>query len=99
MVSDSCNIKTSNIDIETLHSISIFPNPACDFINIQNLSNSDKNINIELYDLIGTLIQKHPLKVGITNAVLDTKNFNSGNYLLKISSDQHLMVKKITIIK
>ena len=92
-------MKSNNIDITTLLSISIFPNPACDFINIQNLSNSDKNINIELYDLIGALIQKHTLKVGTTNAVLDIKNLNSGNYLLKISSDQHLMVKKITIIK
>ena len=99
LVSDSCNMKTNNIDIETLYSISIFPNPACDFINIQNISNSDKNINIELYDLIGALIQKHALKVGTTNTVLDSKNLNSGNYLLKISSDQHLMVKKITIVK
>ncbi len=99
LVSDSCKMKTNNIDITTLLSISIFPNPACDFINIQNLSNSDKNINIELYDLIGALIQKHTLKVGTTNAILDIKNLNSGNYLLKISSDQHLMVKKITIVK
>ncbi|MCF8433323.1 MAG: T9SS type A sorting domain-containing protein, partial [Crocinitomicaceae bacterium] len=71
------------IDIET--TLSLFPNPSRDFIKIQ--LEADQIEKIELYSLTGKLIFKTDLNSNIF--ILDTANYPSGTYLLKVFSQNH----------
>ena len=65
--------------------VSIFPNPSRDFIKIQ--LEADQIEKIELYSLTGKLIFKTDLNSNIF--ILDTANYPSGTYLLKVFSQNH----------
>ena len=71
------------IDLET--TLSLFPNPSRDFIKIQ--LEADQIEKIELYSLTGKLIFKTDLNSNIF--ILDTANYPSGTYLLKVFSQNH----------
>ena len=74
--------------------INIFPNPASDFIQIQN----ELNIQIELYNLSGTQLLNIQTK---NNETIDVSNLASGIYFLKIKDmeTQLINTKKIMIQK
>jgi Flp pilus assembly pilin Flp len=66
------------IDLES--SISLYPNPSNDFINIS--SNKDQLLKIELYNMTGSLIFKTDLNADIYS--LNIANYQSGIYLLRV---------------
>ena len=66
------------IDLES--SISLYPNPSNDFINIS--SNKDQLLKIELYNMTGSLIFKTDLNSDIY--ALNIANYQSGIYLLRV---------------
>ena len=74
--------------------ISIFPNPASDFIQIQN----ETNIQIELYNLSGNQLLNIQTK---NNETIDVSEYVSGTYLLRITNLETRLVttKKIMIRK
>jgi Leucine-rich repeat (LRR) protein len=74
----------------TDNSITVFPNPAMNFVTI----NSDSTINsIQLYDVQGRLLQtKIENKAEIT---FDISNQSSGIYFFKIQSDNGVKVVKL----
>ncbi len=74
--------------------ISIFPNPASDFIQIQN----ESNIQIEIYNLSGTQLLNIQTK---SNETIDISSFVSGTYFLRIKNLETQLVntKKIMIQK
>lgn len=73
--------------------IVIFPNPAKNFINITNISNS----KIEIYDIYGSLIKTENIKTNSTK--LDTQNFPNGTYFIKILKNDKVTNHKFTIVK
>lgn len=80
--------KTSSlsvVDFENAKSISLYPNP---FVEELNISSKDQNIlQVQLFDLSGKLIQIE--KVNSKNSyVLKTKNLASGVYLITIVTDK-----------
>jgi hypothetical protein len=66
------------IDLES--SISFYPNPSNDFINIS--SNRDQLLKIELYNMTGSLIFKTDLNADTYS--LNIANYQSGLYLLRV---------------
>jgi hypothetical protein len=66
------------IDLES--SISLYPNPSNDFINIS--SNKDLLSKIELYSMTGSLVFKTDLNSDIYS--LNIANYQSGIYLLRV---------------
>jgi Flp pilus assembly pilin Flp len=66
------------IDLES--TISLYPNPSNDFINIR--SNKDPLLKIELYSMTGSLIFKTDLNSDIYS--LNIANYQSGIYLLRV---------------
>ncbi len=89
-------INNSEID-ET--KINVFPNPANDFIAIQLNHLTKNNLDIELYDLTGRLLQKTVLFQGSTIVNFDTRTLYEGTYLIKINDNGNVVTKKITISK
>ncbi len=81
----------SNSYYDTDSSITIFPNPAK---NIINISNNNENIEyITLCDLQGRILQTE--KVNKTNTQLDISNYQSGTYLIMITDDNGTTTKKL----
>jgi hypothetical protein len=77
----------------------VFPNPAKDFIAIQLNQLTKNNLDIELYDLTGKLIQKTVLFQGSTIVNFDTRTLYEGTYLIKIIDNGNVVTKKIMISK
>ena len=79
--------------------MTIFPNPASDLIAIQANGLLRENLNLELYDLEGRLIDSQQLNQGSTIWYFDTRIVYPGNYFLKISSKADDIIKPVVIIK
>ncbi len=92
------NTGINNSEIDALK-INVFPNPANDFVAIQLNHLTKNNLDIELYDLTGRLLQKTVLFQGSTIVNFDTRTLYEGNYLIKIIDNGNVVTKKITISK
>ena len=77
--------------------IFVYPNPAKEFINVEFSGLSDENISIEIIDVFGKVVQKENRKNenGIFN--LNVRSLAAGYYVLKISSGNSVIQKKIII--
>jgi hypothetical protein len=91
--SPGCGDFTS-VDTKLLDwNVSVFPNPAKDFIQVKC---SAENLNLTLFDLTGKVIYTEAL--GNKNFTqVNTSKLQSGIYLLKISNEKHMITEKIII--
>ena len=65
--------------------ISVFPNPAVNYLNV-NISDLSKVKSYAMYDMSGKLLLQHEI---ISNQFeVSFSNFSSGNYLLIFKNDQ-----------
>ena len=75
------------------NSISIYPNPARDVINILNAETTD----IEVYDILGRLIiSKDNIS---SHEQINISHLNSGTYFIKIFNGTHFINKKFIVNK
>ncbi len=81
------------IDQKVPEIISVYPNPAKDFIIIENIS--DTKTEIQILDLLGNNVYSNTL-TGISHEI-DIRNLKCGMYFIKMVSDQGTSVKKIMI--
>ncbi len=75
------------------NTISVYPNPTSDFVNIVNANQA----NITVYDVYGKLISSDV--VNSNNYSLNVSAFAAGNYVLKITNGEQSISKKITVVK
>ncbi len=78
---------------EHLNAVSLYPNPANDYIKIQ----SEENISATtIYNVTGQKIKTFP--IGNSNStIINTRNLSNGFYYLKITTDNEKIIKKIII--
>jgi len=81
----------SPIEEETTATLNAYPNPAQDFITIEN-SNNIKNIII--YNDIGQAVKK-VANLNSTIATINLKNLKRGFYYMHISTNNKSILKKI----
>jgi hypothetical protein len=84
-------LSVSNIDL--FHSISIYPNPALDFVTLENNSNTELE-GVKIYDISGRLLQD----VVITNSFnhrINISNLSTGIYMFHIYGDHSSTIKKV----
>ncbi|MDZ4665224.1 MAG: YHYH protein [Bacteroidota bacterium] len=77
--------------------VMVFPNPASDMIMVQLNNLTKENVNIELYDMTGKLIQKSMVYQGSTTAYIDLKTVYNGQYIVRISDGNAVLSKKILV--
>lgn len=77
-------------DVNSRTKISVYPNPATDFVNIQN-TKSEKIQAISLGDLTGRTI-KH---IDVNETKVSLSGLPKGVYLLKIKTDKGMSVQKV----
>ena len=77
--------------------INIFPNPASDLIAIQLGTLVTEDVKIELYDIAGKLINSSRINKGSTISYFDVQTVYEGTYLIKISSKEYSVTRKILV--
>ncbi len=81
---------------ESKISISIFPNPTTDFINI-NINNSDETFEVWLIDINGkTIFSDNSIT---KSSKIDLSSYLASNYILKVKSKDGSLLKSYKIIK
>lgn len=79
--------------------ISVFPNPATDFIAIQIGNLVTENIDIKLYDMAGKLVGESVIYKGSTICYFNTQTVYDGTYMLRIQNGKNSITKKVVIQK
>lgn len=88
----------SENDMDKLN-ISIFPNPASDLVAIQLNDLAREDMEVEMYDIVGKLIQKATLYQGSTIVYFDTRKLYSGEYIITITKGNETINTKVSIQK
>jgi len=70
------------------NSISIYPNPAEDVINI---SSPDQINNIKIFNFVGQMLYSG------NDVTINTSNFKSGVYIIKVETDEGTVIEKIKV--
>jgi len=76
-------ITAMNVLREQNFSISAFPNPTNDFVNLKIEKGEIRDIEFTLFDLQGKVLSNQKIKN--TNTEVPFSGYNSGNYLLKVN--------------
>jgi hypothetical protein len=79
--------------------VSIYPNPATDYVSIQLGGILRNDAKVELYDLAGKCLQKTTLFQGSTITYFDVQALNAGVYVIKLYLDDKAISKEMTILK
>mgnify|MGYP006366651421 FL=1 len=76
----------------------MFPNPAADQLNVTVDLAEKSTVNLEIYSVDGRLVYQVPSGTfqGQTKFVIPTKEFNSGIYILKLSTGTEIVVRKFS---
>jgi Secretion system C-terminal sorting domain/Pregnancy-associated plasma protein-A len=81
--------------VEDDFDIEIYPNPTSNFLTIEN--GKMQVYTIELYSIDGKKVFEGELD-GLDRLTIQSENFVSGIYLLKLKSDKSVLVKKIMFL-
>lgn len=89
------------IRIGSIASVSVYPNPASDVVNVTLTGERSAGANIRVVNLSGqVLLEKNVTNAGGTTVALTVSAFPAGNYLIVIAgSDGTKQVNKILIAK
>ncbi|PID88892.1 MAG: hypothetical protein CSB02_00335 [Bacteroidia bacterium] len=72
--------------------VSVYPNPANDYIEVSVSNMSVKKLNLQVYDLLGKLVQSYSTSQQTTR--LNIKDLEKGVYILKVGNATKRFVKK-----
>ena len=72
-------------DFEVGSNINLYPNPSNSILNVQ-IKNSASNVQLKVYDLLGKRVYKETMTSNEVSKI-DVSNWDTGLYLIKISSD------------
>jgi mannan endo-1,4-beta-mannosidase len=82
--------------------VSFYPNPFNPITTLKIFLKTSTSISIELFSVLGKSVmkmEKHGLSLGENYIRLDAGELNSGVYLVKITANAEVFVKKITLLK
>ncbi|SFN51560.1 Por secretion system C-terminal sorting domain-containing protein [Bizionia echini] len=93
-----CFEPTASVEEFDIASFAIFPNPNNGSFNIKLQSDSDKGINVQVYDIRGRTIFNNSFTSSTDfNQEINLENAQSGVYLVKVSNGLKETIKKIVI--
>ncbi|MBF4985828.1 T9SS type A sorting domain-containing protein [Nonlabens mediterrranea] len=87
-------MSTASINETTDSSISIYPNPTTDFIN---LSSSNRLESATIVDMNGRVVDQVRFRESNTEELISLERLKTGLYFIKINSDIGLKVEKLII--
>jgi Secretion system C-terminal sorting domain len=86
---------------DTEYSMEIMPNPAGTTFQIRLNMETSEILYLEMYDVQGRIIAQKKSDILEGNSIweIETEGIQNGNYLLRLISSQHIISKKISIVK
>lgn len=84
-------LSTAEVDFASF--INFYPNPAADYITIDNTSNTELS-SLDIYSINGALIKKLILS-NSKNERIDISNLSRGIYMFHVHSDHQSVLKKV----
>ncbi len=78
-------------DVENMLGVSIYPNPAKDFVQINIEDAITNELSLQVYDMLGKLIESQTITEQTTQ--LNIKNLEKGVYILKIGNSTKRLIK------
>lgn len=86
-------------EASALQGVSLFPNPANEFINI-SIDNSDVELfNVEIINAVGQVVYTQDFNNMQKLISVNTENFESGMYIVKVSGDNKIAKQRVAIVK
>lgn len=84
---------------EELSDFSIAPNPARDFFNISFEYNATEALNVNVYNVVGQLVENVSVakEQGKYNLTVNTSNWDSGIYYLRLQSSTGVRTQKVFV--
>ena len=73
--------------------VSVYPNPANDYISIVNAENS----SIEIYNVFGSLVMSK--KTYSKTEQIDISKLSGGTYFIRIDKDNEISMSKLTVVR
>lgn len=86
----------TGVPTESLNSINIYPNPAYDWLHIDNLKNY-KELSVEIYDMPGKKILSNTYTSNTGSIALDLKSLSTGLYIVELTNSSGSVSRLITI--
>ncbi len=101
---DNINLTANLVGISPIinnSALNIYPNPAAEEMTIQINCTGNSKIQIEVYDLLGNLIQEQDnnAKSGINKFQLDISTLQEGIYIVKIAENGKNVTQKISVVR
>ena len=82
--------KGTNVSEITENNISVYPNPANDFVKIS----ANDNINsVKVYNCLGMMVEE--IEVNANEVELNTSEYNTGIYFVNVQTENGNLVKKV----
>ena len=106
-VVDDADVRLDSIDVENIStvgvedelenlSVSVYPNPATDVVNIK-MNNNVNNVSVIIYNILGEAVATKNLIAGVNT--INTSEFNSGVYFYAIRHNNEVIETKKLVIK
>ncbi|NBR16202.1 MAG: T9SS C-terminal target domain-containing protein [Crocinitomicaceae bacterium] len=89
----------SNSELITKIEAVVYPNPTNGEVNIEFTNELEKNVSIELYDMIGNKVSKSDIPAGSTVGNLTLEGMTSGMYLLQVVNSNNDIIYKTKVSK
>jgi ligand-binding sensor domain-containing protein len=77
--------------------LTIYPNPAGQFVNINYKNSKDKNVEVKIFDLTGRKIFDR--MITHSNYTLPVSSYDNGAYIVHIKMNNRIQIKKLIINK
>ena len=94
-VGDVSSLVTSSKPAAIESSLEYYPNPASDVLNVKY--NYNESSKVVLSDMTGNVVRTETVAAGVTAVTIDTKNIQSGIYLLSIVTKEGTVAKKVVL--
>ena len=80
--------------------VNLFPNPANNFVTIKIFDKlNSNNLTLEILNSIGQVVASKSIENAKEQIIMDVNNFSKGLYLVRVSSDNMYITKKLLIQK
>jgi hypothetical protein len=83
--------------VQPLQIVSVYPNPACSFLNLVVDALNDTGVQLTLTDLSGRIVkeEKHMSHAGLNHYQINTGMLQSGMYLVQLAAEGKVSILKV----
>ncbi|MBK7964427.1 MAG: T9SS type A sorting domain-containing protein [Bacteroidetes bacterium] len=91
-----------NVNLEKVNSNSsfiVFPNPVQDVLQLNFISEESSIVEVKLMDLMGKVIETKTIEAndGLNNAEMNTSFLENGVYMIRLTQDDEVQVRKFIV--